>query len=440
MAEDQLRAGCASADITPPAGIHMGGYWGRRSGAIGIRDPLMAKVLVIAQGEERVALAALDLVGLEAAAVQQFRAGMEGRVGIPAAGVMVCCSHTHAGPLTLPFRGMGDLDSAYLARVQEAVVGAAVRATDRLQPARLSYCRVPAHLGINRRQKREGRMVIGSNPEGPVADYAHVLRVGQVATLFSHACHPVILGKGNHQLSAEFPGAATRLLEARTGRPALFVNGACGDINPRLAHGGFDQVDQAGAELAEAVLQGLDSARELEGGRLACRSARVPLPLMDPPPRLLAEVEKLGLQLKAEIHRIAEDGGDLWAQRVPRARLEWAEAMRGLARQGVSGQVQPFEIQALQLGGAVLLGMEGEIFVRYQLDLEPAAPLQPALLCGYANGCIGYVPTAEEYPRGGYEVDEAYKVYPSVQMIGPESEGMIKAAAARLLEELASGR
>ena len=178
----------------------------------------------------------------------------------------------------------------------------------------------------------------------------------------------------------------------------------------------------------------------LETGALACQIERLRLPLLDPPPRLQLEIEKLALQLKAEIEKIAEGGGDSWAQRVPRARLEWAEAMLGLARRGVRGQSQPFELQGLRVGPLALLGMEGEIFVRYQLDLEPESPLQPALLCGYANGCLGYVPTAEEYPRGGYEVDEAYKVYPSVQMIGASSEGLIRAAAAKILAGLASAR
>ncbi|MBM3278947.1 MAG: hypothetical protein FJY95_12825 [Candidatus Handelsmanbacteria bacterium] len=432
--------GCASADITPPAGIHMGGYWGRTSGAVGVCDPLLAKVLVCAWGPARVALVSLDLVGLDAQRVAQIRRRLEAGAGIPAGAAMVCCSHTHAGPLSMSFRGMGEQDFSYLDRVEEAVVEAGERATAQLTPASLAYARVPACLGINRRQLREGHMVIGQNPGGPVAEYAHVLKIGEAATLFSHACHPVILGNGNHQLSAEFPGAAARIIEARTGRPALFVNGACADINPRLAHGGFDKVDQAGAELAGAVLGGLKTAAAVEGEGLAWASERMPLPLMDPPGRMQAELERLALQLKAELRRLTKGTGDVWAQRAPRARLEWAEATLELARRGVRGQVQPFEIQALRLGGALLLGMEGEIFVRYQLDLEPASPLQPAILCGYANGCIGYVPTADEYPCGGYEVDEAYKVYPSVQMIGPEAEGLVRAAAVRLMGAVASGR
>ena len=37
---EPLRVGVAAADITPPLGIPMGGYWGRPSGAAGVHDPL----------------------------------------------------------------------------------------------------------------------------------------------------------------------------------------------------------------------------------------------------------------------------------------------------------------------------------------------------------------------------------------------------------------
>ena len=107
---------------------------------------------------------------------------------------------------------------------------------------------------------------------------------------------------------------------------------------------------------------------------------------------------------------------------------EWVRAGAECAR------VQPFEIQVLALGELVLLGMEGELFARYQLDLEAAHG--PAVLCGFANGCIGYVPTADEYVRGGYEIDLAYKFYPSVQMIAPASESLIRERAAALMAKV----
>ena len=97
-------------------------------------------------------------------------------------------------------------------------------------------------------------------------------------------------------------------------------------------------------------------------------------------------------------------------------------------------RAQPFEMQALALGELVLLGVEGELFARYQLDLETAHG--PAVLCGFANGCIGYVPTADEYARGGYEIDLAYKFYPSVQMIAPASEALIRERATALIAKV----
>src|SRR5690349_2084688 len=56
-----LKAGVATADITPPLGEHMWGYGGRKSPATGMWDPLYACVLVLEVGAERLALVELDL-------------------------------------------------------------------------------------------------------------------------------------------------------------------------------------------------------------------------------------------------------------------------------------------------------------------------------------------------------------------------------------------
>ena len=447
-----LKAGWGRRDITPPLGIHMGGYWGRSSGAVDVHDPLTARAVVFSQGSDRVCLVALDLVGLSAGTVAEIRVRVRAGTGIDGEAVMVCCTHTHAGPLTVPFRGMGEVDSDYLEGVVSAVADAVAAAVEGLRVVEATYWRSPVELGVNRRQRRNGNVIIGHNPEGPVARYAHALRLateeGECCTLFSHACHPVVLGNSNHSISADFAGAAVRYVERETGGFALFVNGACGDINPRVTGATFGDVDQLGAELGDAVVRGRASARVLEGGEIASASANVDLPLFDPPPRARIAAEKLALRLKARVKKMADS--DYWAQLIPRAQLAWAEEMHELARSGARGLVQPFAIQGIRVGSLVFIGFEGEMFVRYQLDLERDSPHQPTLVCGYANGCIGYVPTADEYERGGYEVGtpydfnttagtEAYKVYPSVQMIAPESDEIIRRAALSVLDRLKTG-
>ena len=135
-----LHFGAAAADITPPVGIAMGGYWGRRSGAMHIRDRLMAKALVCGQGAARVALVAVDLVGLDADAVRAIRERVKCATGIEDAAVMVCASHTHSGPLTFPFRGMGCIDGGYLEQVADAVVEVVVAAAAGSRAGPLVLC------------------------------------------------------------------------------------------------------------------------------------------------------------------------------------------------------------------------------------------------------------------------------------------------------------
>jgi len=449
-----LTAGWSSAEITPEPGIHMGGYWQRTSGALDIHDALMARALVFSDGRDRVGLVALDLVGLAASSVADIRAGVAARAGIPPHALSVCCTHTHAGPLTVPFRGMGEVDDEYLQKLKSTAIDVVVEAAESMLPVELAYARPSVQVGVNRRQGLGGETVIGRNPEGPVAPYAHVVHMrrsgGGGAVLFSHACHAVVLGSANHSISADLPGAAVRQVEEKTGQLALFVNGACGDINPRKASGTFEAVEQLGGELAEAVVASLDGAERLSGAGVAWSRRQVDLPLLDPPPLGKIAAEKLVLAAKSAVKALMAGGSDYWTQQVPRARLQWAEDMLALARSGARGLSQPFEIHGLRIGALALLGMEGEMFVRYQLDLEQSSPLQPTVLCGYANGCVGYVPTADEYERGGYEVGstysfdtgsgaEAYKVYPSVQMLAPESEGVIRAGASEVVAELMGG-
>lgn len=441
----QVCAGWAQADITPAPGIHMGGYWGRRSGAVAVHDDLSARAVVWRgspdPGAAGVALLALDLVGLSArraAAIRrQVAAAVGPQVRLGPERIMVCCTHTHAGPLSLPFRGMGEVDEAYLDRVGLQSAACALQAARSLAPATTRYARVPVQIGINRRQGRSGAVAIGRNPEGPVAPYAHVVVLESAAgraVLFAHACHPVVLGNANHEISAEFPGQARRAVEDSAAALAIFVNGACGDINPRVTGGTFADMESLGAELGQAVAAAVAGADTLSGCQVRVRRERVELPLIDPPPAARAAVEEAVQQLKAAVRSA---GQDEWVRRIPEAHLAWSRELLALARSGRRGLTQPFEVQGILAGGLAFLGMEGEIFVRYQLDLEAGSPPEPpAILCGYANGCIGYVPTADEYPRGGYEVETANtRVYPNALMIAPQSEALVRAAALRVLAE-----
>ncbi len=425
----ELRAGWSSADITPSDGTHMGGYWGRTSGSTKVLDRLQAKALVLSDSETSVVLLVLDVVALAAEDVRVIRDRVTATTGITQRAVMVCCTHTHAGPLTLAFRGMGELDTDYLDRLRDMSVSTIATAHETQQPATLRYVQAPVQIGHNRR-----------NPDGPVSRCAHVLEISAAthkAVVFSHACHPVVMGPSNHAISAEFPGVAARVLEEAGNSLALFVNGACADINPRITNGTHQQVNELGGELGRAVLEALkEDGVAVSAASVGARQEIVSLPLLESSGRLNLSARVMVLKARATAKKWL-GGADYWDQLVPRAYLQWVRDTHNQlgAR---DGGVSPFEIQALRIGSVILLGMEGEMFVRYQLDLERSTEMGSVVLCGYANGCIGYVPTADEYEHGGYEVEEAYKVYPSTRMISPDSEAIIRTTITDVISALSS--
>ena len=105
---------------------------------------------------------------------------------------------------------MNCIDSRYLEQVADAVVEVVVAAAADSRPGRLYYARPPVQIGRNRRPQ---------SVKGEVVPYAHVLsfaaECGVEATLFSYACHPVVLGRDNHQISADFPGPRLATLRLR---------------------------------------------------------------------------------------------------------------------------------------------------------------------------------------------------------------------------------
>src|SRR5262245_18830957 len=58
----ELQAGAAKIDVTPPLGYPMWGYGDRHDQpSVGVMDPLHARALVLGAGKEKIAIVGLDL-------------------------------------------------------------------------------------------------------------------------------------------------------------------------------------------------------------------------------------------------------------------------------------------------------------------------------------------------------------------------------------------
>ncbi|NCP33076.1 MAG: hypothetical protein GW867_23940, partial [Armatimonadetes bacterium] len=72
----------------------------------------------------------------------------------------------------------------------------------------------------------------------------------------------------------------------------------------------------------------------------------------------------------------------------------------------------------------------GEVFCEIGMEVRERSPLPNTLFLAYSNGSIGYVPTPESYPEGGYEVSHACRV-------GPAAAGTIVEASLAALRQCA---
>jgi hypothetical protein len=417
--------------ITPPVGTPMIGFAGRGS-ATGVHDDLTATALVIAgppahppgttkmAGANRLAIIACDLLFLHAEEVRAIREATSRLAGVPADHVAIACSHTHYGPLTEPDRGEADPKAeAYLANLAHLLAGAVAMASASLAPCRLGYGEGQSRIGVNRRERTaEGQIILGQNPGGPVDPRVAVLRVDRadgrpLAVVLNHACHPVSLGSKCTDISADFVGAARRLVEAQTGATCLFLQGAAGNINPLLMGWDWTHLARLGLPLgAEAVRVYWDANpddRTTDGGIGVARS-RIPLP-----PLLPASIEEgraAVAMLERQRERLREEG-DAGASWWAALRLE--RARKGLDALEGGEPVPPVaaEATALRLGHSVgMVAVPGEIFTEIGQSVVARSPFQHTLFAGYANGTIGYVPTRAAYAEGGYEVTHACQVAP----------------------------
>ena len=364
-----MRAAIAEVNITPPVGVSMCGFAVRKGPSEGIHDELFARALVLDNGETQVAIVGADVIGFAPDLVNRIRGLVERSVGISGDRVLLNGSHSHSGPTVMAFRCMGDRDAAYEDVLCRKVAGAIAMAARDLMPASLSHGRAPVRIGHNRREMRDGRIVLGHHPTGPEAPWVDVLRIDAasgepMAVVFATAAHPVNLNALS--ISAEFPGYAAEFVRENLAMP-LFLQGCCGDINCSPKDGTFEGSALLGTRLGAATLTAALHAEAVNGDGLAVDNRIVELPLMLPD---VDEAEHALSDAEASLQRAREDR-DITPYQLRQqyeGRVGWAKDYVQAARTG-GNPTEPFAIQTIHIGNLALVSYPGEMFVDYQLAL-----------------------------------------------------------------------
>lgn len=405
-----LRAGAAVAPLRLPPGTPLAGYGSTRrrllfpdvlgryphafwfKPAEGERDPLSVRALVIETPSARLVWLAADLIAVN----RHFTRALEVRLreaGVAPAALVVSASHTHSGPGAFGHSRLWELfgtdrfDADVEAALLLAMVDAVRRADAAAGPAQVASFDIAAPpVTVGRLGFPVDREIVGvrlRRREG-----------GDIALVWNFAIHGTTLSPSNLRFSGDVMGVASRTLERELGVPALYVNGAVGDVRP--SRHGPEATLEVGAALATAVRAGWSSAGAPRDARLAIQESTVMLG----PPRLSA-------------HNCL--GG--WAPSAVTLPL-------GLALPDDATLV------GAALGDTAWVTMPGELQSSLGEAIKAAARphFARAFVAGVSNDYLGYFLTPDAYGRPAYVSCAAF--------YGAEAGTRLTAAAVELLRAL----
>ena len=421
--------GLARADITPPAGIFCRN-WGAamHDTAQGIHRPLFLTALAIRDSAAGQPLVLLDTdLGWWAnlAYERAFRRRVVAALGLPEERLLSCVTHTHAAPPLCepePHWQGGELLSAYLERLEQAMVATARAAITACEPATIEWHHGRSALAANRdlpdpKPPAGPRIVCGYNPANPADDTLVVVRITSaagkpLATIANYACHPTTLAWDNDLVSPDFVGEMRATIEAAGGGLGLFLQGASGELGPRYQYVGDPAVaDSHGREIGHAVIATLHAMeppgqrlvydRVVESGAPLATWRREPAVATPRSTSLAAIRRTVDLPLKdwpsaAELAAEFAACTDRPIAERLRRKLRIREALG-------DGATFPLEIWGWRIGDALVLGTLAEAYSSIQQNVRAAFPDRAVAWLNLVNGSIGYLPPAPLYDAEIYQ-------------------------------------
>ncbi|HIQ20557.1 MAG TPA: hypothetical protein EYH34_04870 [Planctomycetes bacterium] len=252
-----------------------------------VHDPLYAKALVLSDGERELAIAALDIIGVNKSLADEIRSRLRSALGLKPSHVLVTATHNH--------HTQGQVADDLVERVVKAVR----RAREQMVPVRIGAgTGHEDRIVMNRRLLLQdgGQWTIRrANPSprddevaklGPVDPQIGVLRIDRtdgrvLAVLYNYAVH-AYGGAPDGGVTADLPGAASAFLEESLGpgAVAIFLQGAAGDITP-IRYKDVDApppTQQLGMTLGLSTLRAVHRIRTEPAGRLLVTSETIVLP------------------------------------------------------------------------------------------------------------------------------------------------------------------
>ncbi|MBQ7868430.1 MAG: neutral/alkaline non-lysosomal ceramidase N-terminal domain-containing protein [Clostridia bacterium] len=392
-----MRAGFGKYEITPPMGVELSGYGyylGRR--AQSVRDPLFARALMLECDGERVLVISCEVLGVSRFICEKvFEHAAQ--YGVSRDHVMIVSIHTHTGPSLKYHEGCGFVDDAFAATMPGMICRAVDAAyADMAEVSALTHmsAELPGDYIYNR-----------TSPGGPVdrmvRGFTFTREGKKPVAAVSTACH-CVCRRCIPDVSADYAGEINAMLESE-GYECLFLNGACGDIDP------FQPTPERTTEFAKLVHDVyLSQSKPLP---LTLSAGQIPYTLK------LVPLDEEGIRQTAAAAVVRNGGPDQPASRVA---LVWEQEK--LAEADKLAYEEPIQVKYMVLGGVPVIALPFEAYTTTGQLIRQVLGRNDVLTLGTAEELLGYLPTREDIEHGSYASSDAFFLYKRLPPLPGEAE------------------
>jgi neutral ceramidase len=396
-----LKVGAGRADITPPVGTTLMGYAPRKS--TNILDNLTATALMLEYGSIKTIILSITTTIIDDYETERIRTVVSNTFDIEPELITVCSCQIHSGPATQTCYGWDYRNEEYCEKILEpGIIKAVEVAIMNLTQVRVGVGTTYSQVGINRRQIMEdGSVSLGQNPWGAFDPTMTVIRFVNyhdkpIANIVHYGAHPTSIGSTG-DITRDWPGIMIDKMEEVAGGITLFLNGAVGDVGPRLSNGrttgDLTQMIEVGNRAAFDAITAFRNINEFRELDLEIIKGDIFLPYR-PFPSLKTAKENLKLAEENKKNIPGLDKAEYFYWKLVIQEYEKGAILAGKTRNQT----------ITRIGSIIMIPFSGEPFAEIVLRMREYSPYQHTLCLSTTNGSDGYYATRDSLHRGGYEV------------------------------------
>lgn len=419
------QAGVGRTSLTPYWGVELTGwgYYIERTWK-DVRDPLHATALVVENESDIIAIVSVDLMVISTEFTKSVREQVATATEISAENILVCCTHTHNAPSTGGLLGVGAVDSLYEEWAARQTATAVIQAWKARESASFAIATTLVRdLTFNRTREN-----------GPVDPTLTALQIDRedgtpLAVLIGFQAHPTVsTALRPRSVSRDVPGeVCDRIEQALPGCRAIYLQGACGDVNFHRFYSTEDRCTEPAPAVAEAALNALQNRQTLDSSLIGAASQQVQIPTRRWTQEEI-DCDRVEAERRLRDHDITDwretigrvmtnrpdemvtrHCGDEWkaVAAMCRFNLEWTDQI--LQDLDTREESVETEIQALRIGDFGIVSNSTEFFTSLALKVREDVSLPHLMLACYANGRIGYLPDAHDVRLKSYAAYQSPK-------------------------------